>query len=105
MNSIGNGGPSFGETLEVMQPDTLPLNITKEALDEAILLGSTGDNEPRAKPLIAASGGKAAALEDKAIVAPHYWLDPTGHRVPKRVWLTSSTESNRGEMVPAVSST
>jgi hypothetical protein len=50
--------PSFGEAVEVMRPDARLLETTKEALDEAILVGRIGGNEPVAEPVIAASAGK-----------------------------------------------
>jgi hypothetical protein len=30
LDPLGNGGASFGEAAEVMQPDTLPFETTKE---------------------------------------------------------------------------
>jgi hypothetical protein len=61
---LGNGGASFGEGAEVMQPDTLLFETAEEALYETILLGRIGRNELQAQPAIAASGAKAPALED-----------------------------------------
>jgi hypothetical protein len=61
---LSNGGASFGETAEVVQPDALLFKTTKEALDEAVLLGRIGCDEFLAQPVIAASGAKAPALED-----------------------------------------
>jgi hypothetical protein len=39
---LSNGGASFGEAAEVVQPDALLFETAKEALDEAILLGRKG---------------------------------------------------------------
>ena len=65
---LSNGGASFGKAAEVMQPDALFLETTKEALDEAVLLWRIGCNELLAQPVIAASGAKTPALEDESIV-------------------------------------
>ena len=69
---LSNGGASFGEAAEVVQPDALLFKTTKEALDEAILLGRIGRNELLAQPVIAASGAKAPALEDESVVSANY---------------------------------
>ena len=72
LNPLSNGGASFGEAAEGMEPDALLLETTKEALDEAILLWCIGCNELLTQPVIAASGAKAPALEDEPVVAPNY---------------------------------
>ena len=69
---LGNGGAGFGEAAEVMQPDTLLFETTKEALDETILLGRIRRNELLAQTIIAAGGTKAPALKDESIIAPNY---------------------------------
>ena len=69
---LSNGAASFGEATEVVQPHALFLETSKEALDEAILLGRIGRNELLAQPVIAAGGAKAPALEDEAVIAANY---------------------------------
>jgi hypothetical protein len=62
---LGNSTASFGETGEVMQPDAL-LEITKEALDEALALER---NELLTQTVIAARRCESAgSLEDEAVV-------------------------------------
>jgi hypothetical protein len=65
---LSNGAASFGEAAEVVQPDALLFETSKEALDEAVLLGRIGRNELLAQPVIAAGSAKAPALEDEAVV-------------------------------------
>ena len=69
---LSNGGASFGEAAEVVQPDTLLLETTEEALDETILVGCIGRNELLAQPVIAAGGAKAPTLKDESVVAANY---------------------------------
>src|ERR1700728_44443 len=69
---FSNGAASFGEAAEVVQPNALLFETSKEALDETILLGRIGRNELLAQPVIAAGGAKAPALEDESIVAAYY---------------------------------
>jgi hypothetical protein len=45
LDPLVNGSASFGEAVEVVQPDALLLETTKEALDEAVLLWRIGCNE------------------------------------------------------------
>jgi hypothetical protein len=68
LDPLSNGGASFGEAAEVMQPDTLLFETTKEPLNEAVLLGRTGCNELLTQTVIAASDAKAPALENESIV-------------------------------------
>src|SRR5271167_2367208 len=125
---LSNGGTSFGEAAEVVQPDTLLLETAKEALDEAILLGRIGRNELLAQPVIATGGAKAPALEDKSIVTAYYrcrtfrahsaearqasllerplgFLGTTAQREFIAGHLPIVTVDNRSKMAPAVSST
>src|ERR1700728_3499982 len=69
---FSNGAASFGEAAEVVQPNALLFETSKEALDETILLGRIGRNELLAQPVIATGGAKAPALEDKSIVTAYY---------------------------------
>ena len=65
---LSNGGAGFGEAGEVMLPDTLLFEATKEAFDEAVLFGSIRRDELLAQAVIAASGVKTPALKDEAIL-------------------------------------
>src|SRR5580698_5472513 len=69
---LSDGGASFGEAAEVVQPDALLLETTKEALDEAVLLWRVWRNELLTQPVIAAGGAKAPTLEDESIVTAYY---------------------------------
>ena len=69
---VGNSSASFGEAAEVVQPDTFFFETTEEALDEPVLLRRVGSDELLTKPVIAASGAKAPALEDESVIASNY---------------------------------
>jgi hypothetical protein len=69
LDPLSDGGASFSEAGEVLEPDAILLETPKEALDEAILLGRIGCNEFLVQRVIGASGAKAPALEDDAVIA------------------------------------
>src|SRR5678816_3375410 len=65
-----HGETCVGEALEVALPDALLLEAAEEALDHPVLLWGVGCDEFLPKPVVAACGPEASALEDESVVAP-----------------------------------
>ena len=61
---VSNSGAGFGEAGEVMLPDTLLFEATKEAFDEAVLFGGVGCDELLRQMIVAAGSTKTPALKN-----------------------------------------
>ena len=72
LNPVRNSYTSFSEVAEIVLPDTLLFEATKEPFDNAVLFRRVGSNKLLAQPVIATCSAKSPALENQSVVGTHH---------------------------------